>query len=373
MKIGENIRRIRRMKDMTQENLADYLNVTVSAVSQWESGRTAPDISLLPALCSVLGTTSDTLLGIDMEKKSEEIDAAVEEYRRLSSRGHDKEAAEIVDTALAKHPDSWKLMKAKLSLLHSAYYGESDEVIRKSTAENAIAMGEKILESCTDDQIRWDAVQVLCHIYAETGRIERAEELASRLPSMYVSEESIRPRLYTGSKKILYHQVFLTTLLDMLGSDMVCNFRNDDGVRQFTDEEWIAVYKKHIALHELFFEDGDYGFYHIGLSSVSENIAELYAKSGRYEDALPWLEKAADHAVEFVKIAENGGAVDHTSLIFRGDTTRFGFSVSDSANTCAERLRFMEDPIFDRVRDDVRFREIQAKLTPHAGEWTIDR
>lgn len=43
MKIGENIRRIRRMKDMTQENLADCLNVTVSAVSQWESGSGCPD------------------------------------------------------------------------------------------------------------------------------------------------------------------------------------------------------------------------------------------------------------------------------------------------------------------------------------------
>ena len=372
MKIGENIRRIRRMKDMTQENLADCLNVTVSAVSQWESGRTAPDISLLPALCSVLGTSSDALLGIDLEKKSAEISAAIDEYRRLSSRGREKEAAEIIASALAKHPDSWQLLSAKMSLLHAAYYSEHDDAVKKNTAEEALSIGEKILESCTDDNIRWDAVQVLCHIYAETGRTERAEELVSRLPSMYVAEESIRPSLYTGSKKILYHQVFLTTLLDMLGSDMVLNFRDDDGVRRFTDEEWIAVYKKHIALHELFFEDGDYGFYHIGLSSVSENIAELYAGSGRNEDALAWLDKAAGHAIEFVKLAENGGAIDHTSLLFRGETIRFGFSVSDTANTCAERLKFMESPVFDSLRDDVRFREIQAKLTPHAGEWATE-
>ena len=371
MKIGENIRRIRRQRDLTQENLADYLNVTVSAVSQWESGRTTPDISLLPALCSVLDTTSDALLGIDTEKKTAEISAAIDEYRRLSSRGREKEAAEIIDAAIANHPDSWKLLSAKMSLLHAAYYEESDDASKKNTAEEALSIGEKILAGCTDDNIRWSAVQILCHIYAETGRPERAEELASLLPSMYVAKESIRPSLYTGSKKILYNQVYLTTLLDMLGHDMTCNFRNDDGVRQFTDEEWIAVYKKHIALHELFFEDGDYGFYHIGLSSVSENIAELYAKSGRYEDALPWLSKAADHAIEFVKLAESGGKVSHTSLIFRGETTGFSFSVPDTANTCAERLKFMENPVFDSVRDDGRFREIQAKLTPHAGEWTI--
>lgn len=38
MKIGENIRNARRRQDMTQEQLAEYLNLSVSAVSQWESG-----------------------------------------------------------------------------------------------------------------------------------------------------------------------------------------------------------------------------------------------------------------------------------------------------------------------------------------------
>ncbi|MBQ2724301.1 MAG: hypothetical protein IJF78_01215 [Clostridia bacterium] len=317
----------------------------------------------------MLRTTYDTLLGIDTEKKSEEISASIEEYRRLSSRGYETEAGEIIDAALAKHPDSWHLMKAKMSLLHSAYYGESDAVNRKSIADTAVSIGEKILESCNDDEIRWSAVQILCHIYAETGRLERAEELVSRLPSMYVSEESIRPSLYTGSKKILYHQVFLTTLLDMLGNEMVLNFRSDEGVHQFTDEEWIAVYKKHIALHELFFENRDYGFYHIGLSCISENIAELYAKHGRNEDALAWLEKSAAHAIEFVKFAESGGAVSHTSLLFRGETISSGFSVSDSANTCAKCLKDMDGSVFNDIRSNPRFAAIREKLESRAGQW----
>ena len=38
MTIGQNIKKLRRERDMTQEQLAEYMNVTVSAVSQWESG-----------------------------------------------------------------------------------------------------------------------------------------------------------------------------------------------------------------------------------------------------------------------------------------------------------------------------------------------
>ncbi|MBQ9079623.1 MAG: helix-turn-helix transcriptional regulator [Clostridia bacterium] len=38
MNIGSVIKKARREKDLTQEQLAEYLNVSVSAVSQWESG-----------------------------------------------------------------------------------------------------------------------------------------------------------------------------------------------------------------------------------------------------------------------------------------------------------------------------------------------
>ena len=45
MNIAYKIKKYRRDKDMTQEELAEYLGVSVSAVSQWESGKTLPDIS----------------------------------------------------------------------------------------------------------------------------------------------------------------------------------------------------------------------------------------------------------------------------------------------------------------------------------------
>lgn len=87
MKIGENIRNARRRQDMTQEQLAEYLNLSVSAVSQWESGRTMPDIALLPALTQMLGISADELLGIDAERTKQEIDAYVSKSARLRRVG----------------------------------------------------------------------------------------------------------------------------------------------------------------------------------------------------------------------------------------------------------------------------------------------
>ena len=66
MSIGSTIKHLRREKNITQEQLAEYLGITSRAVSQWECDRTAPDISQLPALCHIFHVSSDTLLGIDM-------------------------------------------------------------------------------------------------------------------------------------------------------------------------------------------------------------------------------------------------------------------------------------------------------------------
>ena len=60
--IGNRITKYRKAKGMTQEELANHLGVSSQAVSKWENDASCPDISLLPALCKVLGITSDELL-----------------------------------------------------------------------------------------------------------------------------------------------------------------------------------------------------------------------------------------------------------------------------------------------------------------------
>ena len=55
MKTGQLIRQLRKEKDMTQRELADKLHITDRAVSKWERGPCAPEISLLEPLAEALG------------------------------------------------------------------------------------------------------------------------------------------------------------------------------------------------------------------------------------------------------------------------------------------------------------------------------
>lgn len=62
MTLGKRIAQYRKEKGLTQEALAQEMNVSAQAVSKWENDQTCPDITSLPLLSKILGVTVDELL-----------------------------------------------------------------------------------------------------------------------------------------------------------------------------------------------------------------------------------------------------------------------------------------------------------------------
>ena len=60
--IGHFLAALRKANGMTQQEVADRLNVSNKAVSRWERDECAPDISVIPALAELFGVTCDELL-----------------------------------------------------------------------------------------------------------------------------------------------------------------------------------------------------------------------------------------------------------------------------------------------------------------------
>ncbi|MDR2615604.1 MAG: helix-turn-helix domain-containing protein, partial [Oscillospiraceae bacterium] len=83
MNITNNIKRIRRGIDMTQEKLAEIIGVTPQAVSKWERGEGLPDITLVPSLASALGVTTDELFGMNEELAEQQIREIGNESARI--------------------------------------------------------------------------------------------------------------------------------------------------------------------------------------------------------------------------------------------------------------------------------------------------
>ena len=65
--LGKRIVQHRKRLGLTQDQLAEKLGVTAQAVSKWENDQSCPDISTLPRLAALFGTTTDALLGCALE------------------------------------------------------------------------------------------------------------------------------------------------------------------------------------------------------------------------------------------------------------------------------------------------------------------
>ncbi|MCI9337551.1 MAG: helix-turn-helix domain-containing protein [Lachnospiraceae bacterium] len=84
MEIGKKIRALRLEKEVKQEELAQYLGVSVQAVSKWETGSSVPDISLLPNLAIFFGVTIDELFQLSDEAWFERIENMFRNERRIA-------------------------------------------------------------------------------------------------------------------------------------------------------------------------------------------------------------------------------------------------------------------------------------------------
>ncbi len=121
VKVGKNIARLRKARNMTQFELADALGISFQAVSNWERGASMPDISKFPDLADLFGVTIDEILGkknpvVERLARDETIDT------RTVTPAEIEEAA-----ALAKPRQLEKIVEDNLESLVSAAASEPEE------------------------------------------------------------------------------------------------------------------------------------------------------------------------------------------------------------------------------------------------------
>ena len=78
--LAQTIYLTRMMRGMTQQELADKLNKTTNAVSNWENGHTSPPVSVMVNLCKALNITPNQLCGWDTIEGIEEYLAQAEAH-----------------------------------------------------------------------------------------------------------------------------------------------------------------------------------------------------------------------------------------------------------------------------------------------------
>lgn len=180
--LPENLKKYRLLKNLTQEDVAEYLGITAQSVSKWERGESYPDITFLPALANIFETSVDLLIGMDTIRAEEtryNIHKKAVAYQRC---GDYNSAEQTYRDALLIYPNKPGMILGLASTL--ALKGNTNE---------AIELMERGLPLSSNEKQKATMRAALCFLYLKAGREDSANRLASELPHTRESREVIQP------------------------------------------------------------------------------------------------------------------------------------------------------------------------------------
>lgn len=200
--LSENLKKYRLLKNLTQEDVAEYLGITAQSVSKWERGESYPDITFLPALANIFETSVDLLIGMDTIRAEEtryNIHKKAVAYQRC---GDYNSAEQTYRDALLIYPNKPGMILGLASTL--ALKGNTNE---------AIELMEKGLPLSSNEKQKATMRAALCFLYLKAGREDSANRLASELPHTRESREVIQPLIQQGLSDIEIDENIKTIIL----------------------------------------------------------------------------------------------------------------------------------------------------------------
>lgn len=175
LNIGENIKRLRREKKITQEQIADYLSISVASVSKWERNETYPDITNLIPLAHYFNVTLDELLGYDEEKTKMEIKDVLDKFHYSWNKDYQK-ALTIITEAYKKYPNNYDIMHWYMWTIAGGS-ADNDKDALLANKELFTVICDKLLEGSKDESYRMEAYNMKAKIMHAEGNTKQALEL----------------------------------------------------------------------------------------------------------------------------------------------------------------------------------------------------
>ena len=208
--LGENIKRKRLERSLTQDELASLLGVSFQSVSKWERGEGYPDIELLPAIAEYFNVSIDELLGMTKSEKQARYDEINALWADNNKNGLHKENTQLMREALRSFPND-ALLLVQLSTSLEKLDGTPEE--KESYLRESIAVQEQIIAYCDDCEVRGATLYNICFAYWKIGEREKAVAQAEKLPNLYKSRENALVYFLEGEEK---HRIAESAMLPLI-------------------------------------------------------------------------------------------------------------------------------------------------------------
>lgn len=302
---GENLKKLRKERGMTQETLAEFLGVSFQTVSKWERGESYPDITMLPVFASFFNVSIDDLIGIDKVENEQKINEYLELYDTMKLKDLSL-TYEKFKIAVKEFPNDFRILIRYMELLQEVK--DFVEGGYRTTTKEISSIYEKIQNHCTDDSIRIRSkVIMISHLLIkyqcipnEDGKycvnkeyLNQAEEIINTLPSMKDSKElMLMNSAFDTEGYNITHRNALEELLFLLQDTAFGYCFN------YEPQKRLEIITHIQGLINLIFSDGNYGKNCISRLYNYGHLGHLYQQTGDDENALKYLKIAAEYAKE---------------------------------------------------------------------------
>jgi len=304
--INENLKKLRKEKGNTQEELAEHLGISMQAVSKWERGEGYPDITLIPALALYYNVTADKLLGMDEIA----INAKIEEYIKKDLEICKQETYKVDRIVLWREaqkefPNNHTVL---YYLINTLFWKVIENVDEDGSYDEIIEIGERLLRESTDNNIRYNTIYNLSFCYMKHSDFENAKKYADMLPDRWNSKEVLYSRILSGEEAIEHNQRAIIGYVQL-----VCDFAGSLWInmqKKYSKNEIIKVLEFTLNLYRLVYPDGDFKD-EIQIYYNLYNLACFNFSVGNTDKAFSYLEEMPEH---FIKIYTNNN-LKHTSFL----------------------------------------------------------
>ena len=310
--MGQIIKRLRKKRNLTQEELAEQLNISAQAISKWENGTSLPDISQIVPLADYFEVSTDTLFSRACQN-NEEVKSRIQTICNDESRSH-VDRFEKLKALLNEYPADLNVLDAIVRCgIFLITPDQSDSHIFLDTIHSA----ELYMKNAKKlgDIVRMHANKI--DIYARAGRYAEAEALAGELKMPMISSEMylahICEKSGNYSEEIRHEQESIALLLGYIAGELerlAVAYRKNDEI-----EKAIEVNLVNMNLAYAFHQEGAFHAPLFNGYSISgfEAAFELTTLK-RYEEAIDLLEKIFDYGIIQCKHCSNRSPLESPVL-----------------------------------------------------------
>ena len=232
LEFGKNLKALRHQKDLTQDELAQKLSLSVQAISRYETGAAYPDIEMLPVIAGFFGVTVDKLLGISSEARERRMDEYDTELRKITDR---KERLALLKKQHAEFPEEWGIvnnMVYEMTFIPE-YLDEMREIVDdalKNCSDNLCR--ENMIFSYLKGEPDEDKANAFIENYASSYDMRKVQLFNHR----YVSRRE-QEKLKSTRQKILFENLSysLIDLTQHINGDTPASYENCRHVLEFIE------------------------------------------------------------------------------------------------------------------------------------------